>query len=333
MTKTNNYARTSALPAIAAALALSSTPLLAQQADPVPVDPPPLAVEPAQPTAPQPAATDASSAAAATDTNTNPGTSSARPGPVQTKAVTHAVSKTRAPQGTATRFAARTPSAHRSTLRPQPAQTAAVTSTAARSTSRSAVTPGVNLASRGVTPPTATPRAALRAKHDNTVPIAAGGVLALLAFGSAAVAMNRRRADEDEDEWTGENPIDETAAAGDHTLNHLSTEDAVREEQPAIVAPPLSAFRWENGESGNAIPADEPLVEKDDRQPGETWVERAYRGPSALNPSVSLKARLKRAAFFDKRERDAAAGLAEPVDPTAGLPDRLVDEDQETQFA
>jgi hypothetical protein len=35
------YARASALPAIAAALALSSTPLLAQEAQPVPSDPPP----------------------------------------------------------------------------------------------------------------------------------------------------------------------------------------------------------------------------------------------------------------------------------------------------
>ena len=44
---------------------------------------------------------------------------------------------------------------------------------------------------------------------------------------------------------------------------------------------------------------------------------------------MSLKARLKRAAFFDKRERDAAAGLAEPVDPTAGLPDTMLEEQAE----
>ena len=57
--------------------------------------------------------------------------------------------------------------------------------------------------------------------------------------------------------------------------------------------------------------------------PGETWVQRAYRGPSANNPSVSLRNRLRRAAFFDKRERDVAAGVAEPVEMDAGLPDAM----------
>ena len=42
-----------------------------------------------------------------------------------------------------------------------------------------------------------------------------------------------------------------------------------------------------------------------------------------------LKARLKRAAFFDKREREAAAGTAEAVDPSAGLPDAMVEEQAE----
>jgi hypothetical protein len=35
---------------------------------------------------------------------------------------------------------------------------------------------------------------------------------------------------------------------------------------------------------------------------------------------------LKRAAFFDKREREAAAGLAEPVDANAGLPGAMAGE-------
>jgi hypothetical protein len=47
---------------------------------------------------------------------------------------------------------------------------------------------------------------------------------------------------------------------------------------------------------------------------------------------VSLKARLKRAAFFDKRERDVAAGLAEPVDADAGLPEAMTEE-QERELA
>jgi hypothetical protein len=58
----------------------------------------------------------------------------------------------------------------------------------------------------------------------------------------------------------------------------------------------------------------------------ESHVERAMRGPTPDNPSLSLKKRLKRAAFFDQREREVAAGEAEPVDPEAGLPEAMIDE-------
>ena len=78
----------------------------------------------------------------------------------------------------------------------------------------------------------------------------------------------------------------------------------------------MSAFRWGN-------PA-QVATKSDDRRPaGETWVERAYRGPTADNPSLSLRKRLKRAAFFDKRDREAAAGHATRIEPDAGLPDEL----------
>ena len=58
----------------------------------------------------------------------------------------------------------------------------------------------------------------------------------------------------------------------------------------------------------------------------ESHVERARRGPTPDNPSLSLKKRLKRAAFFDQRERLAAEGKAAPVDSDAGLPEALDDE-------
>jgi hypothetical protein len=102
----------------------------------------------------------------------------------------------------------------------------------------------------------------------------------------------------------------------------MTLTEEVREPQPAgMVAPDLSAFAWAREQ-----PCDQPTDDGSDRCPGETWVERAYRGPSPANPSVSLKARLHRAAFFDKRERDVAAGKAEPVDPEAGLPETMVEE-------
>ena len=58
----------------------------------------------------------------------------------------------------------------------------------------------------------------------------------------------------------------------------------------------------------------------------ESHVDRAMSGPTPDNPSLSLKTRLKRAAFFDKREREVAEGDAEPVDPEAGLPEAGVEE-------
>ena len=61
----------------------------------------------------------------------------------------------------------------------------------------------------------------------------------------------------------------------------------------------------------------------------ESHVDRAMLGPTPDNPSLSLKKRLKRAAFFDQREREVAAGTAEPVDADAGLPEQMV-EDIET---
>jgi hypothetical protein len=58
----------------------------------------------------------------------------------------------------------------------------------------------------------------------------------------------------------------------------------------------------------------------------ESHVDRAMRGPTPVNPSLSLKKRLKRAAFFDQREREVAAGEAKPVDPDAGLPEAMTED-------
>ncbi len=131
---------------------------------------------------------------------------------------------------------------------------------------------------------------------------------ALLALGGGAYALMRRRRREEEMTEEFYQPVEEPAAAAAATeLGTIASHDpAVPEEQSAMVAP--SAFAW-----GNAEPAAQPSSDDDgsDRLPGETWIERAYRGPSPNNPSVSLRARLKRAAFFDKREREVAAGSAQ----------------------
>ena len=59
-----------------------------------------------------------------------------------------------------------------------------------------------------------------------------------------------------------------------------------------------------------------------DPAPG-SHVEAACEGPTADNPSLSIKKRLKRAHFFDQREQMVEAGLAVPVEADAGLPGAL----------
>ena len=60
----------------------------------------------------------------------------------------------------------------------------------------------------------------------------------------------------------------------------------------------------------------------------ESHIDRAMTGPTPDNPSLSLKKRMKRAAFFDQRERDVAAGEAEPVDSEAGLPEQMIEDNE-----
>jgi hypothetical protein len=61
-----------------------------------------------------------------------------------------------------------------------------------------------------------------------------------------------------------------------------------------------------------------------DAAPG-SHVEAACEGPSADNPSLSIKKRIKRAQFFDQREQLVAAGMAVSVEADAGLPDAFVE--------
>ena len=189
---------------------------------------------------------------------------------------------------------------------------------AAPAAPQSAVAPVVDLNTKPATAPAAKP-----AKSDNTIPILAGIALVLLALGTLVALLARRRRRRDEEAWVYDEPVAETVTT--EPVAAAEPERVVHEEQPAIVAP--SAFAW--GEEPSKPRADQ-TVDEDDRMPGETWIQRAYRGPTPNNPSVSLKARLKRAAFFDKRERDVAAGKAEPVDMGAGLPDAVVEEERET---
>jgi len=189
--------------------------------------------------------------------------------------------------------------------------------------SDSAVAPVVDLSAAPANKPA---QASTPSNATNEMLEIGGGALALIALGGIAysVARRRRREDEWHGEWVDEpEVVEEDHVAAAPVMAEPRHDPIVHEEQPAIVGP--SAFTW--GERPEATPAAE-RDSGDDRLPGESWVERAHRGPSANNPSVSLKNRLRRAAFFDKRERDVAAGIAEPVDPDAGLPEAMVEQDE-----
>lgn len=152
-----------------------------------------------------------------------------------------------------------------------------------------------------------------------------GGALALLALGGAALAVrSRKRRREEEEAWSYDSVEPEVELT---TNEPMTLTNEIGNSHEAATDPQPSAFAWDKER-----PCDQPVDDGSDRCPGESWVERAHRGPSPANPSASLKTRLSRAAFFDKRERDVAAGKAEPVDPEAGLPEAMV-EDREVETA
>jgi hypothetical protein len=195
----------------------------------------------------------------------------------------------------------------------------ATTAPAPAPASQSAVTPIVDTTTAPTQPAAAKPAPAQI--NDTAIEFGAGAV-ALLVLAGGAWALSRRR--RHKEEFVEEVYEPETVAEAER-VEAMPTA-AAHQEQPAIVAP--SAFAW-----GSAAPqADKADDDGSDRRPGESWVERAYRGPSPANPSVSLRTRLKRAAFFDKREREVAAGTAAPIETDAGLPEAMVDE-QEREFA
>lgn len=139
------------------------------------------------------------------------------------------------------------------------------------------------------------------------------GAAALLALGVGAIAVTRRRRRVEEGEGEPLVHFEEEAAAPVPARPEPARYD------PPIFTPAMAgnaghrpAFAW-----GHAAPAAAPA------RAGETHVERAMRGPTPDNPSLSIRKRLKRAAFFDKREREIAQGKGQPVDRFAGLPEAV----------
>jgi len=294
MTKIELMTRTGAA-AIAAALALSPTAAFAQDAG-TEVAPPVTAEEPVTETAPaaEPPATELDELAPVEEPAPAAGTEASETAPAPASA------RPKPAKSSA-------PSAARSAPRAEPAATAAMA-------------PAVEALQPEAMPVAPAPIAvaepvpqgeAGELPVDEEVAYGAGAA-AMLALGIGAVALTRRRRRDDEEAWD-----EEPAPAMDDGARPADPEAYV----PPVIAPPAidvgtrSAFSWGNAGAFAATPTNK-----------ESHAERAMRGPTPENPSLSLRKRLKRAAFLDRREREVAEGIADPVSPTAGLPEAAVDQ-------
>jgi len=139
---------------------------------------------------------------------------------------------------------------------------------------------------------------------DEILPIAGAG-LAILALAGGALALGRRRRDADAEE----------------RLLAPRTENAPRE--PGYVAPIATSAApiLARDSRADSFIADAPVTAVPagfDLSRFGRHTRAAYQGPTANNPSHSLKRRLKRASFFDQREREGLA--TESAAPSASAP-------------
>jgi hypothetical protein len=277
------------LTAIAAVMALSSTPLLAQSSDAAAGDSAaPVVIASPAPVAAGPTAAPAAAPVATAST------------PVVHMPDAAVAADAASPAGTSSRTSVR----HET--RPKPAATATMTSTKTVETNKLTMTPSpAPMATpaqpapavvaaeppRPVPVTTTTTLLAPAVQNDDTLELAAAGGLGLLAIaGGAFLLARRKRREEDVDD-----------AIELETLASVA---------PRAPAPALTAMTRPVASTPVADPAE--LPEGFDLSRFGPHVQAAYRGPTADNPSLSLKKRLKRAHFFDQRERMAASGDQTP---------------------
>ena len=285
MTQHLQHAR-KAMTAIAAVLAFSSTPLLAQDTGTTPpvTDPAPEPAAPAaDPLAPDPAPVETTATTTAT-----------KAAPAKPKAAATARRSAAAPR-TAARNATRSP-------QPAPvAEAAAPVPPPAPAPAASAmpVAPGP-MPVADPAPAVAPAANAAAIDMDEALPIAGGAALGLMLLaGAAAVRRRRRRKQDDADE----------AVKWAFIESHAEPEPAAAAE-PAFVR---AAEPRHDPVPGKTPIRDAPVTELPedfDLSRFGPHVQAAYRGPTTDNPSLSLKYRLRRASFLDQQERRAAEGAA-----------------------
>jgi hypothetical protein len=309
MTQTNPTLRL-ATTAIAAALAISSTPLLAQETPtPAPTTGTPVP-SPADPLAPAPV----------TDTNATPETT-ATPAPATTKRTA-----TTRPKATATRTASSRPAASHPAARTAPARTATAAPKAAPEAAPAPV-PAETATAAPPPPPAAAPIATPPAERgidmNQTLPLVGAGAVGLLALAGAGLALRRRKrrreeelADEQWDEWMADEPAPAMAEPEPVIVSEPPREPALATAAAATTAAAVAPRH--DAVDENAPVTD--LPEGFDISRFGPHVQAAYRGPTPDNPSLSLKYRLRKAAALDQRERLERESRIEPVaeQPAAG---------------
>jgi hypothetical protein len=162
--------------------------------------------------------------------------------------------------------------------------------------------------------PVANPVAAQDPTINDMLPIAGAAGLGALALLGAGLVIRRRRRREDEvheeyevtswdrDEDVAPQPMAEPAFTRSEPVRPIH--DPTPMPSPAMA---VAATKLPNGFD----------ISKFGRH-----VQAAYRGPTKDNPSLSLKNRLRRASFFDQREREAgfAGRTPEPMPEAAPAP-------------
>lgn len=278
--------------AIAAVLALSSTPLVAQDA-PGPATPPvetPAAesipaTEPAvDPLAPEPAA-ESSTPVETTAAEAAPAEAAPAAKPVAKKAAAKAVRTTQrsAPRASAPAAPAEPAnSAVPATEAPAPAPMAAIKA-----------------------PPEVAPAAQEPPQNDQleeALPVAGGAGALILALAGAGMAVRRRkRREEDEMDLGRQAHAESTEAA----LQPIKAEAAAPEWSEPVIQPnpaPVAPARMQTTE----------VSEEFDTSNFGRHVQAAYRGPTPENPSLSLRKRLKIAGELDRRERKLGTTMPKP---------------------
>jgi hypothetical protein len=286
MTYHNLHVR-SGLTAIAAVLALSSTPIAAQET----VDP----LAPVSETAPEPApAADPAPVVepAASEPTATEAATTAAPAPIRRTA-------TRARPTTTSR------SASAPVRSPAPA-TPAQNSESTADTMPVAPPSAAPIADPVAAPPVEEPVAETYSMPaDDALPIAGAAGLGLLALGGIGLAMGRRRRRREELAHYAANQeyLDHHPEAG----TPASEPVFARTTQPAMAA------------AAPAVRTDVPRTELPsgfDLSRFGPHVRAAYQGPTEDNPSLSLKHRLRRAGAMDQQARLHGEAPVETVKPS-----------------